>query len=152
MRIFFQNNLTKAYVYRIHILYFSDTTKPGEIILRSITEVCDMACCHKICNESEKIEFTDFLWESSRFEEITSELFYVGLACQIYESGQKEIVVVGWDEYDKSDKFYLHSVPVQNQNKFRSLFSSNSYKRFFNIIDPSDLHTQSVNLDFVNNS
>ncbi|XP_067213861.1 uncharacterized protein [Linepithema humile] len=127
---------------------YIDATKEDELFLRSITEVCDTACCHKICNKSKRVAFADFPWEPTRFKKIISDLFYVGLAHQICERQEKSIII-GWDENDKSDKFYLQTVPIRNQYKFTSFRFSHSYKSFFKIMDPAELHTQSMNLDLM---
>lgn len=123
-------------------LRFVDINRSGDMVLRSITETYDIEQCNS--ERCTKIKCADCMWYVEGFEAFMKLLF---TALAFDKDSPKDILVMCLKFDSQPDNLHVHSTLIQDPNKFRSLLYSHSPTRFFNIIDPADLHTESTSLD-----
>ncbi|XP_071641632.1 uncharacterized protein [Temnothorax longispinosus] len=146
-----------------HMSCYIDVVDQDEMALKVVTETCNVEGCNNIINTflksyHERVEGRDI------YKEENSDLYYLLHAkCAEwfltpffhfthsfnYKDRPAILLCKGTDERDPLRKLHLHSIPIQEPRKFRSLLltKKNLTKKLFNIHHPAYLHT--TNLDHI---
>jgi len=122
------------------LLFFTDNNKPNRINLRTIIITCD------------NLEYRHEIYKKvnvSSDQDVSQVYFYLILSdTDLYENNvliclkNNNCTLLCLDA--KKEKLQWHSIPIQNQDKFRSLSSHFADTIFFNLMDPANLHVMSA--------
>lgn len=126
----------------IILLRFADVIDRNEMVLRAITDTCDVQNCNYTIKP---------LSAPGNFRESYVLSFYLKPFYLIPLSYNRDTKLLIWTEFKTLDRhrnlrktLHLHSIPIRNPRKFHSLtitpnkkFSS---RKFFQLLHPANLH------------
>ncbi|XP_071569156.1 uncharacterized protein [Temnothorax nylanderi] len=134
---------------------YIDFVDRDEMVLKAIAETCNVKGCNDIIKTFSRITHT-----RKKKRDIYKEhnlCYLLPIKCDgrsivltpfFHDYGEPPAVLLCF-ERDDLKKLHLHNIPIQEPRKFRSLFltKKNSFRRFFNLLHPAQLHT--TNLDHI---
>ncbi|XP_071569157.1 uncharacterized protein [Temnothorax nylanderi] len=134
---------------------YTDFVDRDEMVLKAIAETCNVKGCNDIIKTFSRITHT-----RKKKRDIYKEhnlCYLLPIKCDgrsivltpfFHDYGEPPAVLLCF-ERDDLKKLHLHNIPIQEPRKFRSLFltKKNSFRRFFNLLHPAQLHT--TNLDHI---
>ncbi|KYQ47255.1 hypothetical protein ALC60_13740 [Trachymyrmex zeteki] len=121
---------------------YIDINNPDEMILRTITETCNVERCDHV-QTIKRLVFEN--------ENDSNRTYVLHTKCDAYLSilifptCMRVLVCMDSNTSIKINTLHLHNIPIRNPNKFRSLLFSHSPRKFFDLIHPAHLHTTNLN-------
>ncbi|KYM83503.1 hypothetical protein ALC53_05903 [Atta colombica] len=121
---------------------YININNPDKMVLRTITETCNM----EICDYVQTIERLVFEKGND-----SNRKYVLHTKCDAYLSilisslCGRALVCMDSNTSRKINTLHFHNIPIRNPNKFRSLLSSHSPRKFFDLIHPAHLHTTNLN-------
>jgi len=126
---------------------YIDTTTSDKMVLRTITETCNIKNCshsNSRCVEMRSMNMSYKTKKHLRVDRIHP------LAQRLPDNPYTYLYIIPYFHFDTTirvhmdydyniDNLYLHSIPIRNPNKFRSLLVP-CHTRFFNLLNPAHLH------------
>ncbi|XP_071569168.1 uncharacterized protein [Temnothorax nylanderi] len=138
--------------------FLGDVVDRDKMVLKTIAQTCNVEGCNNIIKTFSRSTLETEKRSEDMYEE---DHLYCLLPVKCYE--YSFLLTPFFHEYCKPPaillctrterrnlwKLHLHSIPIREPRKFRSLFltKENSFRRFFNLLHPAQLHT--TNLDHI---
>ncbi|XP_071642002.1 uncharacterized protein [Temnothorax longispinosus] len=125
-----------------YIVYFADIVDREKLVLRTITDTCNMKGCNHIMKT---LPYSINRWIRS-YHTFTVCKYSFALSSFFREYGKPTALLCMDHVIRDSSPLHLHSIPIRDPKKFSSLIlTKNSGRRFFNLLHPAHLHSTNVN-------
>jgi len=121
---------------------FTDINNPNKMVLRTITETCNMEICDYVLTIKRLVFGKENDSNRKYVLHTKCDAYFSILISSLYE---RAIVCMDSNTSRKINTLHFHNIPIRNPNKFRSLLFSHSPRKFFDLIHPAHLHTTNLN-------